>query len=227
MSTDEHKYKIKIIENGPYVVTGNIPLAEKIIVPNGRKYKLKSGKELPQSESYALCRCGKSKNPPFCDGTHVKEGFIGRETASKEEYHNRAKLINGIGIDLLDDGRCAFARFCHRNNGTAWQLTQHSESEENRSEAVIAANDCPAGRLTSVDKDGTEHEPDLSPSICIIQDPEKKVSAGIFVSGGIPIESADGTMYETRNRIALCRCGRSKNKPFCDAAHVPTKYIDQ
>ncbi|HET8688843.1 MAG TPA: CDGSH iron-sulfur domain-containing protein [Methanosarcina sp.] len=38
--------------------------------------------------------------------------------------------------------------------------------------------------------------------------------------GGIPIESADGKQYEIRNRVTLCRCGKSRNKPFCDGSHV-------
>ena len=62
---------IKIIKDGPYLVTGKIALKEKIIVPNGEGYLYEDGRELPQSEQYALCRCGKSKNPPFCDGTHT------------------------------------------------------------------------------------------------------------------------------------------------------------
>ena len=227
MSKEKMKYRIKITEDGPYIVSGNVPLAEKVIVPRGREYELQEGRQLPQSENYALCRCGKSKSAPFCDGTHLKSGFHGEETASQKEYRERADLIKGSGIDLLDDGRCAFARFCHRKNGNAWELTEHSAIEENRIEAIQAACDCPAGRLTAVDKDGTVHEPVHEPSIDIIQDSEKGVSAGIFVKGFIPIESADGTMYEPRNRVVLCRCGKSNDKPFCDATHVVVEYLDR
>jgi len=31
---------------------------------------------------------------------------------------------------------------------------------------------------------------------------------------------ADGRAYEVRNRVSLCRCGKSKNKPFCDGSHL-------
>ena len=65
------------------------------------------------------------------------------------------------------------------------------------------------------------------PSIEFLQDPEKGVSCGIYVKGNIPIESSNGEMYETRNRVMLCRCGESSNKPFCDATHVSAKYLDQ
>lgn len=219
--------KIRIIKDGPYFVSGGVPLSEKIIIPRGEGYVYEEGSPMPQRETYLLCRCGKTKTPPFCDGTHTAIGFDGTETACKQDYNVRAARIVGAGIDLLDDGRCAFARFCHRDSGDAWELCEDSASAFHHDEAVIAANECPAGRLTAVDKDGTVYEPHYEPGIEILQDPEEKVSAGIFVKGGIPIESADGTTYEVRNRVVLCRCGLSINKPFCDATHVSEEFIDQ
>ncbi|MBN7773887.1 CDGSH iron-sulfur domain-containing protein [Clostridium aminobutyricum] len=226
MSDINAKCKIRIIEGGPYLVSGNVPISEQIIIPKAGGYEFQEGRELPQSEAYALCRCGKSTNAPFCDGSHYNHNFRGKETASKNRYHERAERMEGPGVDLLDDGRCAFARFCHRRNGDAWELVEHSDAGNNREEAIRAACDCPSGRLTAVDMDGTEYENEYIPSIDIIQDPERRVSAGIFVKGHILIESADGTPYEVRNRVALCRCGESRNKPFCDAAHVAVQYLD-
>lgn len=218
---------IRVIPNGPYLVTGGVPLSEKIIVPKRNGYIYKEGRALPQQETYILCRCGETKTPPFCDGTHKSIGFDGTETACKNAYNVRAARIVGSGLDLLDDGRCAFARFCHRDSGDAWELAEDSASQFHHDEAVIAADECPAGRLTAVEKDGTVHEPTYEPGIEILQDPEEGVSAGIFVKGGIPIESADGTIYELRNRVVLCRCGMSHNKPFCDSQHVAEGFLDQ
>ncbi len=218
--------KIKIMKNGPYVVTGGIPLSEKWITSDGNTYVYKDGRELPQAESYSLCRCGKSKNPPFCDGTHYHDGFNCEETASKALYTERAETLRGKGLDMLDDGRCALARFCHRAKGDAWELLQRSDDEESRSEAIIAANECPAGRLTAITKTGQMCEPAYEPSIDILQDPEQNASCGIFVKGYIPIESSTGDAYETRNRVVLCRCGKSENKPFCDAVHIDVGFKD-
>ena len=39
-----------------------------------------------------------------------------------------------------------------------------------------------------------------------------------------PIEGADGEAYEARNRVTLCRCGASNNKPFCDGKHVEINF---
>ncbi|MGI6730875.1 MAG: CDGSH iron-sulfur domain-containing protein [Anaerovoracaceae bacterium] len=227
MEERKNKYKIKILEKGPYLVTGGVPLTEKIIAYDGEKYEWKEGRELPQSETYTLCRCGKSKNHPFCDGNHVNVRFKSEETASREPYKERAKLIKGPKLDLLDDGRCAFVRFCHRKDGDAWELVEQSDNEECRQEAIIAASDCSAGRLTAVDKEGNLIEPELEPGIEIVQDPARKVSACINVKGYIPIESSDGHVYEIRNRVALCRCGKSKIKPFCDGMHVLTEFKDK
>jgi hypothetical protein len=77
------------------------------------------------------------------------------------------------------------------------------------------------------DKEGNELEPELLPEIAVIQDPDLGVSSCLYVAGGIPIESSDGQLYEVRNRVALCRCGRSKNTPFCDASHVGAKFTDR
>lgn len=226
MPTENQNYKIKIQKNGPYLVTGNVSLSEKIIVPKGKGYEYKEGQSFQQAKVYALCRCGKSKNPPFCDGSHEISKFDGTETASKEKYIDRAFKQVGPNLDLLDDDRCAFARFCHREEGNVWELTDKSDNPKYREEAIKAANNCPAGRLIAVDKDGNIIEPKFEPSIEILQDPERGVSAPIYVKGNIPIESSENFTYEVRNRVALCRCGKSSNKPFCDATHVSDRYVD-
>jgi CDGSH-type Zn-finger protein len=226
MDNSKNGKKIKILKDGPYIVTGNVALLEKVIVQKGSENELIDGEKLPQAERYSLCRCGKSKNPPFCDGSHVAAGFNGTETASRANYEDRADILKGPDLCLLDDNRCAYARFCHKEEGSVWELTQNSNSELYRREAIKAACDCPAGRLVAMDNAGNQIEPEYEPEINIVQDSEEAVSSGIFVKGYIPIESSDGQTYEVRNRVMLCRCGRSKNKPFCDATHVSIGFSD-
>ena len=225
MMTHAKKCKIRIVKNGPYIVTENVPLYEKIIVSMGKITELKDGRKLPQAEKYALCRCGESENAPFCDGTHGKVSFNGVEKASREKFEDRAKLIEGPNLDLLDDHRCAYARLCHKKDGKAWRLTKNSDNPTFREEAIIAASECPAGRIVAYDKTGKAIEPEYEPSIEILQDPEQKASAPISVKGNIPIESSDGYTYEIRNRVTLCRCGKSKIRPFCDASHIETDRL--
>ncbi|MDR0350453.1 MAG: CDGSH iron-sulfur domain-containing protein [Coriobacteriales bacterium] len=219
---------ISIVKDGPYLVKGAIPLDEKIMVSKGHHREYQQGQVFDTQESYALCRCGHSKNPPYCDGTHVAAGFDGTETADTTAFDDRVDLFRGPTLDLYDDNRCAFARFCHREDGEVWTLTEESGEPRLRDEAILASTECPAGRLVHHDKldDYKEIEPELEPAISVLQDPERKVSAPLYVQGGIPLISAEGFTYEQRNRYALCRCGASRNKPFCDASHVNVGYKD-
>ena len=221
-----NKMQIKILKRGPYLVTGGVPLSEEIIVPEGKSYHYEKGREFPLTQTYTLCRCGKSKNFPYCDGSHMHEEFCHEEVASKEKFHQRAELVIGKTLDLLDDHRCSLSRLCHRQPGEVWDLVECSDKEEDRLEAIEGSNLCPSGRLVIQEKDGYEHEPELEPGIVLLQDPEKGVSGPLYVRGGIPIVSADGSAYEIRNRITLCRCGQSKDMPFCDASHIAAGFCD-
>lgn len=219
---------IRIINNGPYIVTGNVPLEEKLIAIKDNDYCYTNGKKLPQAETYALCRCGQSSNMPFCDGTHTHTNFDGRETASRRPFFEEAVRYEGSDYILCDaEELCAFARFCHKPAGDVWLLTEESTNPDCRKEAIQGALNCPAGRLVILDSvTGQAVEPHYQQSIVIIQDPDRQCSGPVWVRGGIPVKSSDGFIYEVRNRVTLCRCGKSRNKPFCDSMHVITGFSD-
>jgi len=218
--------KIIILENGPYLVQGGVPLYLKQIVSKNGLSVLVTVKKFDTPDEYALCRCGTSGNAPFCDGNHEKVGFSGTETAGMSRYEDRAGVLVGEDLDLLDDDRCAFARFCHKPHGDVWTLTEHSGNPQYKKEAVLAATQCPTGRLVAMLKTGEKLESDLEPCISIVEDVVQGTSAGIFVTGGIAVESATGEVYEVRNREVLCRCGESERKPFCDAMHINAAFKD-
>jgi hypothetical protein len=86
-------------------------------------------------------------------------------------------------------------------------------------------NNCPAGRLAAWDKaSGEPVEHALPVSIGLVEDPVEQCGGPLWVRGGIPVTSADGHAYEVRNRMTLCRCGASRNKPFCDGSHAAIKF---
>ena len=216
------KFKIKVTENGPYVVTGGVPLKiNKVVLDTkGVPYEWKAGEKFAVEESYELCRCGKSKTMPFCDGTHEHISFNGSESASRLPYLEQAKVLKGPDLTLTDLPRlCVHAGFCDRAGGI-WALTQYSDTAEARRIAIEEAANCPSGRLFVWDKEGNPIEPEYQPSIELVEDPFAGLNGPLWVRGGIPIESADGFIYETRNRVTLCRCGKSQNKPFCDGLHL-------
>jgi CDGSH-type Zn-finger protein len=221
--------RVRVVKNGPYLVTGGPPLGTDIIVSGqfGHGLRWERGPDFPQQEAYALCRCGRTKTPPFCDRAHASHDWDGNETASRESYLSRAAVIDGPALTLLDVRElCADARFCNRNGGT-WNLTQRSDITKFRETAVTEAAQCPAGRLVARDKEtGEPLEPALTPAIGVVEDPFTETSGPLWLKGGIPVESADGSLYEVRNRVTLCRCGESKNKPFCDGRHVTAKFND-
>jgi CDGSH-type Zn-finger protein len=215
--------RIKVTEDGPYTVYGGIPLSDQILVPDaeGLSTTWKEGKKYPVQEEYDLCRCGHSKNKPFCDGTHCEILFDGTETADRRPFMEQIEPQT-IGPELvLSDvvALCASARFCDRAGG-AWDNTRASADSEARKIATQEVFDCPAGRLVLHDKNGNLIEPKFEPSLGLVIDPVVNVIGPIWVRGGIPIESADGHIYEIRNRASLCRCGKSTHKPFCDGKHV-------
>jgi CDGSH-type Zn-finger protein len=217
--------KIQVTKNGPYIVSGDIPLYSMIIRCDGKTNTpiewVTAGKHQTNA-TYQLCRCGHSKNKPFCDGAHAKVNFDGTENSSAPSFEEMAKTIDGPGLILRDaEVLCASARFCHRG-GDIWDQIPHTDDPKLKENCIRNEHDCPSGRLMVVDKGAGETvEPKLAPSIGVVEDPAMDVDGPLWVRGGIPVYSADGKPYEVRNRVTLCRCGKSENKPFCDSSHYP------
>jgi len=215
--------KIVVAKNGPYLVSGSVPLAIQTIGTNdeGESVRWVEGKSLSKDAEYALCRCGQSKKKPFCDGSHAKAAFDGTETASRRTVLEQAEIIDGPEVQLADaEALCAFGRFCDPN-GKIWSQPANSDDPEVRKNLIRQAGDCPAGRLIALDKaTGKPIEPKLPKSIGVVEDPAEGCSGPLWVRGGVALTGADGKTYEVRNRMTLCRCGRSENKPFCNGAHA-------
>lgn len=64
---------IKVRENGPYLVKGNVSLLD----ADGNPYVVE--------QNFVLCRCGQSNSKPFCDGSHRTHGFSAAERAPRVE----------------------------------------------------------------------------------------------------------------------------------------------
>jgi CDGSH-type Zn-finger protein len=219
--------EIRVTKDGPYLVSGELPLAKATIGTNaeGESIRWEWGKPLPAQKNAALCRCGHSGHKPYCDGTHAKVGFDGTETASRKHYAEQAKLMEGPVLSLTDaESLCAFARFCDPNS-QVWRLVY--ETDKAREEFVRQTCDCPSGRLVAWDNEtGKPIEPKLPQSIGLVEDPAQGCSGPLWVRGGVAVIAEDSYRYEIRNRVTLCRCGASKNKPFCDGSHAAIKFKD-
>lgn len=216
--------RIRVTRNGPYLVSGGITICRQTIIADdeGTANEWREGAKYPVRETYSLCRCGHSRDKPFCDTTHKSVNFDGTEKASRAPCLERAREIEGPTVKLADvEDLCASARFCHRAGGI-WNLILRSDDPAARRTVIEEVRDCPSGRLIIWDKKtGKMIEPEYEQSIGLVEDPKVGMSGPIWVRGGIPVESADGRKYEIRNRVTLCRCGKCSNKPFCDSSHYP------
>ena len=227
-ATAPEKFHITILHDGPYVVYGQPPLDQQFIIPNeeGASWEFLEGAKYEMTEPTALCRCGESKNKPYCDGAHMKADWDPTLTASEEPLLKGAELFEGPEVSLTDnESYCVFARFCDAK-GRVWNLVSEN-GKEARDLTVREANMCPGGRLSAWDNKTQEpFEPKYDPSLALIEDPAIKVSGGLWIRGGIPVQKENGETYEIRNRMVLCRCGQSSNKPFCDGTHASMKFRD-
>jgi CDGSH-type Zn-finger protein len=221
--------RVQVSENGPYIVSGWTPLAKLIIGTDAKGYPISYvvGEEYPPKEKYALCRCGQSESKPFCDGTHAKVHFDGTEIASRAPYLTRARKIDGPDLKLTDvPDLCNHAGFCLRASGIG-NLTRSSDEPEAKRLAIEEAGNCTSGRLVAWHKELDKSiEPEFEPSIALVEEPHKGCSGPLWVRGSVQVVSSDGGVYEVRNRVALCRCGTSSNKPFCDGSHMVIKFTD-
>ena len=206
---------IQCIPNGPYVVT------------NVDHLKNSKGEQIPARPQMALCRCGGSSNKPFCDGTHARIGFSSQKLPGR--VPDRRDTYVGQEITVFDNrGICQHAGFCTDRLASVFLQGQEPFVDPNgaRKEAIIeAVKNCPSGAL-SYALDGVERrdevDPQREPAITVSKDGPYRVTGGIPIEGGDPRAQGSSTEH-----YALCRCGHSKNKPFCDGSHWYVKFHDE
>jgi len=205
--TDEptEEPRIEPRETGPYVVIG------------AKSIKGSDGVMLEDKPKRVLCRCGKSANKPFCDGSHKRIGFDPAEEI-KPSGGDRLIAYEGKEITVFFNPRvCAHSGECsriagHVFNGSLKPWVQPDLGTVEEVKAVIAG--CPSGALTMKGPDG---EPE---HLLAVRDAEITIQKdGPIWVQGIPVAAEPKGLGMTRAKFALCRCGLSGNKPFCDGSH--------
>jgi CDGSH-type Zn-finger protein len=221
----DHQPKVLVTE-GPYIVSGGVPIVRrrKVVSENGEPITWQTTEHLPTQEEAYLCRCGGSSTKPFCDDTHLSNGFDGPQTASTQPYAERAKPMDGGGVVVRDDrSLCAHAGFCSNKATNVWKIAKGQGATDSvaRSAMIAMIEHCPSGALSFR---LTESTPDVEPALAVMVG---VVDDGpLLITGGIPVTREDGTTDGVRNRVALCRCGRSANKPYCDGTHATVGFVD-
>lgn len=208
--------KIEVTAHGPYEVSGSVPLRNKheLMSEHGEPLTWKTDPPIETGQTYLLCRCGKSDNKPFCDGSHTFNGFSGTERAPADRPDDKISRHEGTDMVVVRDGElCEHAGFCG-NRMTDWfKMLAETDDSIVRGQLMAMLEKCPSGAL-SYEIDGEQIEPSLPMEIAPVD------NGPLFVSGGIPIVMTDGEQMAIRNRVTLCRCGASKNKPLCDGTHA-------
>jgi len=208
--SSEKKPNITPTPNGPYVVK------------DLNKFHNRKG-AIPTQSPMALCRCGGSANKPFCDGTHAKNGFSSSKGEGRVE--DKRESYAGSSVTIHDNrGICAHAGRCTDGLPTVFRLKQEPWIDPNqaeRNDITATIQKCPSGAL-SYSIEGTEHrDRGGEPSLFVAPN-------GPYVVSGGPdlIETKRGEGAST-GHFTLCRCGGSKNKPFCDGTHWHIKFTDE
>lgn len=189
-------------ENGPFVVTDLTSL------------RAADGQEIECKPVMALCRCGGSKNKPFCDGSHKENGFQSR--GGKPAGRDRLVIYKGAQASVsYNPMLCSHAAECERlasnifnEKQRPWVQPDNGTVEQVR--LVVAG--CPSGALALATEDGPEHLFGERPQIRIEEN-------GPYWVQDVPAPVPPQGTGMSERKYVLCRCGLSGNKPFCDGTH--------
>ena len=214
--SEKTKPRIVFIENGPIYLIND---------PNPRKVDniVNSKGEQPETVSgVALCRCGASKNKPFCDGTHTSIGF---KSENPQQDKGKTKSYEGQKITVHDNRKvCCHAAECVENLSQVFRKNERpwiAPDAANPEEIIELIKKCPSGAL-SYSVDGIKHtDYDDNPNITVSK------NGPLLVKGGIEMPEIEFEEGVSKEHYTLCRCGASKNKPFCDGEHFTVNFKDE
>jgi CDGSH-type Zn-finger protein len=182
----------------------------------------------------ALCRCGRSADKPFCDGTHAVTGFSGAK--HDDRVPDRQDDYPARDFHVRDNrGLCAHSGRCTDAAPTAFRTGQEpfvAPAGARADELLRAVKACPSGALGAAI--GGVRRPELvdtqrPAAIEVSKDGPYRLTGSIDVVE----ESAGGTVAPvvrpadaSPEHCSLCRCGQSANKPFCSGAHWYADFHD-
>ena len=200
---------ITCLAKGPYLVSG-------------AQLRREDGSLLPVADHTALCRCGGSSKKPLCDGTHRRNGFSDENRA--DAALNRRVAYAGKTITIFDNrGICSHAGFCTDRLKTVFRM--HAEpwidaDAASVAEIIAAIENCPSGALDYA-RDGVAAPPATREAKVTVMD-----SGPYAVTGSVALEAVAFGDGASKEHYTLCRCGGSKNKPFCDGTHWHIGFKD-
>ena len=201
---------IRTLPNGP------------LVVKQVKRLTSSSKEILETKETFTLCRCGASANKPFCDGSHRKIGFSDQNTA--ERTKDVLDTYAGKEISIQDNRfLCSHAGICTDRLQSVFKLGEEPwiDPDGDTAEAIAAlVRQCPSGALSFTSQASSPNPEAPEAGITVSK------NGPYLVVGDISLEGAEWSKDADRRRFALCRCGASANKPFCDGSHFEAGFDD-
>lgn len=201
--------KITGFENGPL----EVDCKDAVLMQDTKKLDAKS-------PAY-LCRCGQSKNKPFCDGSHVQAGFESKRVISEETlqtYEGKEITIN------FNRSICAGASECVKGLSSVFKSGNNSNwifpDEDSNENIIKTISTCPSGALSYAIEGKISIDTRTKPKVSIIKN-------GPYAVEGITLEEMSVPTNFSTTKYTLCRCGFSKNKPYCDYSHAENSWSDE
>ncbi len=201
---------IDVEEDGPLKVTGLSAFF------NSR------GEAISAKKTVFLCRCGASKNKPFCDGTHSQIGFTGAK--DDDRMADTLDRYEGQEITVLDNrGVCSHAGYCTSGLPSVWRSAVEPWIDPNgaaKDRIIETIRKCPSGALSYLEDGAAQTD--------FHEDAEVQISRDgpYYVRGGVELKDTAFGEGASREHYVLCRCGHSRNKPFCDGSHWYAGFHD-
>ena len=201
--------------------------AEITPLPNGplkaeriNALKNSRGETVDTSKTIFLCRCGFSRNKPYCDGSHEAAKFSDRRQRTKNDP---VAEFAGNEVTVVDNvGMCAHAGHCVDGAPNTFFTKKGgariSHPDASDTPKVIAAiRRCPSGALLYKQQGGKRVDEYSTDTEVLVEK-----------NGPLRVQRAklNGARPPTDDHYTLCRCGASLNKPFCDGTHTKVKFRD-
>ena len=199
---------ITLRENGPAIVSG---LKECVGA---------DGVAIPIKATTALCRCGASKTKPYCDGSHTSSGFS--DEKSGDRTPDDVLTYEGREVTVLYNRLlCSKAYECGQRLGQVFDTARDPWIDPDQgtvAEIVDVVRACPSGALRYRSTDTSVRHEVAKGSVLEIE------KGGPYRVRNVSLANGSWCTGACERKFALCRCGASKNKPFCDGSHVDAGF---
>jgi glutamate synthase domain-containing protein 2/uncharacterized Fe-S cluster protein YjdI len=204
------KQLIKIEKDGPY------------LLEDGSALTTSQGASIEIMPRVHLCRCGNSGDKPFCDNTHIETGFTSEKLPGRQP--DRCDRYTGKTITIIDNrGVCSHRGYCTDKLPSVFRLGMEPwiDPDGASAEAVKEViSICPSGALAWEENGFSVAGRREEEEICLVK------NGPIELKGSVGIEDEEGSVPAAADHSTLCRCGGSKNKPFCDGTHWHNGFKD-